>query len=105
MDDLAKLIARNQMLYNKTKFVTTTLGLGSVPCSSKLVVYNIRVFLYAIILQQKNITYLSDKFGIDDDTLAYETAWKSYGYGCAIKESSWGTPKFITKRLSGNTAT
>ena len=58
INDLAKPISRNQMVYNKTKFVPTTLGLGSISCSGKLVGSKIRASLYAIILQQKNITYL-----------------------------------------------
>ena len=80
MDELAKLIARNQMVYNKKNFVTTTLGFGSVSCNGKLVVSKIRASLYSIILQQKNLTYLSDKLGIDNDSLVYETSWNSYGY-------------------------
>ena len=80
MDDLAKLIARNQMVYNKTKFDLTTLGLGSISCNGKLVVSKIRASLYAIILQQKNITYLSDMLDIDYDALVHENTWKSYGY-------------------------
>ena len=86
MDDLAKLMARNQMIYNKTKFATTTLGFGSISCNGKLVVSKIRASLYSIILQQKNLPYLSDKLGIEYDILVCETSWKSYGY--ARKESS-----------------
>ena len=80
MDDLAKLIDRNQMVYNETKFVTTTLGLGFISCNGKLAVSKIIASLYAIILQQKNITYLSDKLDIYYDTLVHENSWKSYGY-------------------------
>lgn len=69
IDDLAKLIARNQILYNKTKFVPTTLGLGSISCNGTLLVSKIRASLYTLILQQKNVTYLSNKLGIDYDTL------------------------------------
>ena len=103
MDELANLIARNQMIYNKKNFITTTLGLGSVSCNGKLIVSKIRASLYSTSLQQKNLTFLSDKLGIDNDSLVNDTSWKSYGY--ARKESSWSTQKFITKWMSGDTAT
>ena len=80
MDGLVKMIDRNQMVYNKTKFVPITLGLDSISCNGKLVVSKIRASLYAIILQQKNITYLSDMIDIDYDALVHEHTWKSYGY-------------------------
>ena len=74
MDDLAKLITRNQMISNKTKLSPTTFGIGSISCNGKLVVSKIRASLYKIILQQKNITYLSIKHHISYDSLENGTA-------------------------------
>ena len=104
MDLMAKDIALEQIATDTTLWrEPSTLGIGSIRCGGKLITSRIQQTLYTRILHDKLISWYSKKHHIPHDVLKNNVSWRAYNL--ARKEGRSSLNTFITKWVSGNTAT
>ena len=105
MDADAKEIAHNSVNRDvpKTTFPPTSLGLGTITCGGKLITSSIQTSLYNHITTSAMYAWLSKNTEADAH-LNYQSLALNC-FATARKETSLGMKLFITKWLSGDTAT
>ena len=105
VDEYAKDIARQQM--NGTlpplHFSTTSLGFGSVKCHGHLITSNLQGSLYKQVTKYNYLTSLGQHSEFPLNFAKVNVHWESFS--TARKEASFSTNIFLTKWLSGDTAT
>ena len=105
MDSLAKEIATKYIAqeHKNTSFHSTNLGYGSITYNNTLVTSKVQSTLYTHILHNEMCAFLSSKLNITMDNLLHNIHWPSFT--TARKESPLSLQIFISKWLSGDTAT
>ena len=104
MDTLAKDIAREEMRIPQVgSLLRNSVGLGSITCDKTLITSKIQQSIYTQILHSKFTIYYAKKYSINSDLMTKEVHWKSFQL--ARKENRFGMNIFITKWISGDTAT
>ena len=105
VDTYAKEIAgyRMEKLIPKQLFKPTDLGIGTITCSNILITSKVQQSLYKMITHKTLIQAMSKDQEVDADLTRINIDWQAFSK--ARKESSKKLQLFITKCLSGNTAT
>ena len=104
MDILAKDIAREEMRIPQVgSLLRNSVGLGSITCDKTLTTSRIQQSIYTQILHSKFTIYYAKKYNVNPDLMTKEVHWKSFQL--ARKENRFGMNIFITKWISGDTAT
>jgi hypothetical protein len=104
MDLLAKSIAQTH-IHNGCPALNTfsTVGYGTITIRGIMVCTNLQRTLYQTIHHQDMIYFLANHLCIDEQRVHTDLAWHSFRK--ATKECSFPMQKFISKWLSGDTAT
>ena len=84
-------------------FSTTSLGFGSVKCHGHLITSNLQGSLYKQVTKYNYLTSLSQHSEFPLNFTKVNVHWESFS--TARKEASFSTNIFLTKWLSGDTAT
>ena len=103
MDSTAKTIACTHPKFKIKQLAGITLGYGTVTIAGTLICSKRQKSLYDAIGHRKMLTYLSEKFSIDRGLLDKQVNW--YCLGKPRNEASFPVKKFISKWVSGDTAT
>ena len=105
MDTKAKAIATTHIDCNTTipPFAATSLGYGTIKCGSKLITSNLQSSLYNQITLNNMIEWFSTNSEVKVNLTQSKLAWHCFSQ--ARKEVSLPMNLFITKWLSGDTAT
>ena len=80
-----------------------SIGLGTITCDKTIIASRIQHSIYTHILHSKFTIYYAKKYNINPDLMTNEVYWKSFQL--ARKENRFGMNIFITKWISGDTAT
>ena len=104
MDLLAKSIAQTH-IHNGCPALNTysTVGYGTITIRGIMVCTNLQRTLYQNIHHQDMVYFLANHLSIDEQRVHTDLAWHSFRK--ARKECSFPMQKFISKWLSGDTAT
>ena len=104
-DSDAKMFARSNIEVNvpPTPHSSSDLGFGTITCGSTLVTSNIQSSLYKTVTHTNMLKWLSCHGEDSCDLTSVKVDWKSFM--TARKEVTLQTKLFITKWLSGDTAT
>ena len=101
---LAKDIAREEIRCPNLSTIThTTAGIDTISHDNSIATSRVQHILYSRMLHSNLVSWYSGKFGIDKELLTEQVHWRSSKL--ARKESRFGLSVFITKWLSGDTAT
>ena len=105
VDSWAKEIAIDQMngLIPNLTFSSTSQGLGTIMCDGQLVTSNIQSTLYSLVTKKKFLTALGKNTEVPKNFHTLNVNW--WTFGKARRESTDNIQTFITKWLSGDTAT
>jgi hypothetical protein len=104
MDLLAKSIAQTHIRNGCPDLPTSsTVGYGTITIRGIMVCTNLQRTLYQSIHHQDMVTFLANHLSIDEQLVHTTLAWHSFRK--ARKECSFPMQKFISKWLSGDTAT
>ena len=105
VDDFAKDIAKKQIdgLLPGLQFSSTDIGFGTVKCNGILITSNLQRSLYTEVTKKNFIDALSLNTENPLDFSTVNVHWESFSI--ARKEAALSTQTFITKWLSGDTAT
>eukprot|EP00979_Chaetoceros_neogracilis_P010569 scaffold2500_cov172-Chaetoceros_neogracile.AAC.2 len=103
MDARAKHIALNHQHYRTHQLSEQHAGYGKIFIDGILVTGHIQKTLSHHILHKQMIEFLANKWSIDEETLTTQVDW--YAFGKARKEASFPIQRFMSKWISGDTAT
>ena len=105
VDDFAKEIATKRIdgLLLGLQFSSTDVGFGTVKCNGKLITSNLQRSLYKEVTKKKFLDALCLNTEMPLDTSTVNVHWESFRI--ARKESPLSTQTFMTKWISGDTAT
>ena len=104
MDTLATDIAQEEIRIPQVgSLLRNSVRVGYIICDKTIIASRIQQNIYTHILHSKFTIYYAGKYNINPDLMTKEVHWRSFQL--ARKENRFGMNIFITKWISGDTAT